>query len=166
MEHVVREVQETDGGQIVDIFNHFVQTSFAAYPERDVGYEFFVTLKGMAEGFPFLVVEVETEAERKLVGFGLMRPYHNYATFKHTGILTYFILPEYTRLGLGSRLLDSLVQEAKARGMTNLLAHISSKNEQSLNFHTKHGFVECGRMVNVGCKFNQYFDVVWVQKLL
>jgi L-amino acid N-acyltransferase YncA len=166
MEYVIEKAQETDGRQIVDIFNHFVCTSFAAYPERDVGLEFFIMLRRITEGFPFLVIKVRDEGERELVGFGLMRPYHSYATFKHTGILTYFILPEHTRLGLGSRLLTSLVQEAKARSMTNLLAEISSKNEQSLNFHTKHGFVECGRIVNVGRKFNQYFDVVWMQKLL
>jgi L-amino acid N-acyltransferase YncA len=102
--------------------------------------------------------------EQRVVGFGLMSPYRRDETFKHTGVLTYFIMPEYTRLGLGSALLDRLIREAQARGINNLLANISSRNEQSLNFHRKHGFRECGRLEGIGVKFDECFDVVWVQK--
>jgi phosphinothricin acetyltransferase len=45
-----------------------------------------------------------------------------------------------------------------------LLANISSKNMESLTFHKKHGFFECGRMYEVGEKFNELFDVIWMQK--
>lgn len=48
--------------------------------------------------------------------------------------------------------------------MDNLLASISSRNEQSLAFHRKRGFVECGRLRDVGVKFGKSFDVVWMQK--
>jgi phosphinothricin acetyltransferase len=50
--------------------------------------------------------------------------------------------------------------------MKSLLANVSSRNEASLNFHLKNGFVECGRFKDVGTKFGEYFDVVWLQKFL
>ena len=159
-EHTIREARDSDKRQIVDVFNYHVKNSFAAYPETEVGLGFVDALRNMSKGFPFLVIEVD----QGVVGFGLMRPYHNYETFKRTGLLTYFILPEYTRMGWGSELLDRLVREAVARGMDNLLASISSRNEQSLAFHKKHGFVECGRLRDVGVKFGKSFDVVWMQK--
>ena len=162
VEYAIRDVTDADAQQVVDIFNHFVLNSFAAYPNREVGLEFFHKLRRMAEGYPFLVVEVG----RGLVGFALLRPYHSSETFKSTGVLTYFIMPEYTGLGLGSELLKVLVQAARARGIEHLLATISSRNEQSLRFHRKHGFVECGRLRNIGTKFGERFDVVWVQRSL
>jgi phosphinothricin acetyltransferase len=45
-----------------------------------------------------------------------------------------------------------------------ILASISSRNEGSLRFHRKHGFRECGCFEGVGRKFDQDFDVVWMQK--
>jgi L-amino acid N-acyltransferase YncA len=160
VEHTIREARDADRRQIVDVFNYHVRNSFAAYPDTEAGLGFVDALRNMAKGFPFLVIEVD----QRVVGFGLMRRYHNYETFKRTGLLTYFLLPEYTGLGWGSELLDRLIREAVARGMDNLLASISSRNEQSLAFHKKHGFVECGRLRDVGVKFGKSFDVVWMQK--
>lgn len=100
------------------------------------------------------------------MGIGALRPYFPFPNFRHTGILSYFILPEHTRKGLGSRLLDRLCQDAREKKMMSLLANVSSKNEASLNFHKKHGFSECGRFKAAGTKFGEYFDVVWVQKFL
>jgi len=60
-------------------------------------------------------------------------------------------------------MLRQLIKDAKSNGIHNILACIVSKNTQSIKFHEKHGFVECGRFKNVGYKFNQYFDLVWMQ---
>jgi phosphinothricin acetyltransferase len=57
-----------------------------------------------------------------------------------------------------------MAREANVKGITVLLASISSKNPASLAFHEKHGFVECGRLHNTGFKFNERFDVVWMEK--
>ena len=45
-----------------------------------------------------------------------------------------------------------------------LTANVSSLNPQSLAFHHKQGFKECGRLKQVGKKHDQLFDVVWFQK--
>lgn len=160
MGYSIRDVKSGDRDQVVAIFNHFVSTSFAAYPDEEVGLEFFDSLQTRSQGLPFLVVEINHQP----VGFGLVGRYHQSAAFQHAGVLTYFILPQYTRSGLGTALLNRLVAGAKEWGISHLLAHISSRNEQSLEFHRKHGFTECGRFRGIGRKFNQSFDVVWVQK--
>jgi phosphinothricin acetyltransferase len=81
-----------------------------------------------------------------------------------TGMLTYFILPEFTGKGLGSRLLERLTAEAEKMGMTSLVANMASKNTASILFHTRHEFTEAGRLHNAGTKFGERFDVVWMQK--
>jgi phosphinothricin acetyltransferase len=49
-------------------------------------------------------------------------------------------------------------------GVKHLLANISSRNKQSIGFHLKNGFTECGRFHNIGRKKGDYFDVVWMEK--
>ncbi len=85
-------------------------------------------------------------------------------TFQHTAEVTYFISPEMTGKGLGSKILSFLETEGKKQGISCILANISSLNEGSIRFHKKHGFVECGRFRNVVKKKGILFDTVWMQK--
>jgi phosphinothricin acetyltransferase len=75
-------------------------------------------------------------------------------------------MPEHTRRGIGSGLLSRLIDGAKEAGIDNLLACVSSLNEQSLRFHAKAGFERCGTVREAGRKFGQDFDLVWFQKRL
>ena len=164
---VIREATSKDVHEMLEIFNYYVENSFAAYLETPVGPDFFQNLhdkggQNKNEHFPFYVIE----GKNKVLGIGTLRPYFPFHNFLHTGVLSYFILPEYTRKGLGAKLLNTLCQEAQKKNMRSLLANVSSKNESSLNFHLKHGFEECGRFKAVGTKFGAYFDVVWFQKFL
>ncbi len=148
---------------IIDIFNYYIENNFAAYPENQVPYDLFDHFIQATAGFPTVAVK---DKNGTVIGFGTLRPYNPISTFFHTAEITYFIMPEFTGQGIGSSILDYLTQKAVERGVTSLLASISSKNEGSINFHKKHGFVECGRFRNIGKKNGQFFDVVWMQKTL
>lgn len=155
-------MEERHGRGVVDIFNHFVTQGFAAYPDRPVPYEFFGRLQQMTQGYPAFVVT----AGQNVLGFGFLRPFHPAPTLRRTAEVTYFIAPEFTRRGIGTVLLGRLVEEAAARGVDSLLASISSKNDESIAFHRKNGFRECGRFERVGQKHGQDFDMVWMQRRL
>lgn len=164
---VVREARLEDTQEMLEIFNYYIDNSFAAYLETPVGPEFFHTSHdedgpNKSEHSPFYVIE----DNNKVIGIGALRPYFPFRNFQHTGVVSYFILPEYTRKGLGAKLLDAMCQDARKRNMKSLLANVSSKNPASLNFHLKHGFVECGRFKEAGTKFGTYFDIIWLQKFL
>jgi phosphinothricin acetyltransferase len=164
---VIREATSQDTQGMLEIFNYYIENSFAAYLETPVGPEFFHTSpdKGepnKSENSPFYVIE----ENNRVIGLGALRPYFPFRNFKHTGVVSYFMLPEYTRKGLGAKLLDVMCQDAKKKNMKSLLANVSSKNQASLDFHLKHGFVECGRFKAAGTKFGTYFDIVWLQKFL
>jgi len=155
---VIREVRESDHGSIIAIFNYYAATSYAAYPDIPVNEWFFAFLQEGA--FAFYVLECESN----VVGFGLMKPLLPFPAFMTTGLLTYFIQPEYTRLHLGRKLLDRLTADAKKMGITSLVANMASKNRSSIRFHLQQGFTEVGRLHNAGSKFGEPFDMVWMQK--
>jgi phosphinothricin acetyltransferase len=146
---------------VVEIYNHYVENSFAAYPERKLEYGFFDRFLDMSKGYPAVVAITETG---ETVGFGFLHPYSPASSFKRTANVTYFIHPNHTRKGLGKSMLSRLTDEARGMEIDHLLANISSHNQESLEFHRKYGFQECGRFPGVGKKFDKDFDVVWMIK--
>lgn len=164
---VIREATHKDTEEMLEIFNYYIENSFAAYLELPVGPEFFHNSHeenepNNIEQFPFYVME----ENNRVIGFGALKPFLPFRNFQHTGVVSYFIRPEYARKGLGTKLLDALCQDAKKKNVKSLLANVSSKNQASLNFHLKHGFVKCGEFKEAGTKFGTYFDIVWLQKFL
>lgn len=150
-----------DSRAVIDIANYFIRTSFAAYPQKELSYEHFGNLMQRIASYPALTLRDDMD---QVVGFGHLSPYHATATFAHTAEITYFILPSHTRKGLGRRLLDELIDLAQERGITTLVANVSSLNQPSLDFHLQNGFRECGRLTRIGRKFGEFFDVVWLQR--
>ena len=146
---------------VIDIFNHYVENSFAAFPETKVSYDFYDRYLDMSKGYPALVAITETG---EVAGFGFLHRYSYASAFKRTAGLTYFILPQHTRKGLGKTILDRLTEQARGMGIDRLLANISSLNQESLQFHRKFGFQECGRFSGIGRKFGKDFDVIWMIK--
>jgi len=147
----------------MDIFNHYVENSFAAYPENKLPYQAFDMFLQMYSGFPTGSIR---DQNGKIVGFGMLRTHNPMPTFSQTAEVTYFIHPDHTGVGLGKMLLSFLEKGAVEKGITNILANISSLNPRSIEFHQKNGFIECGRFRKVGKKNGQEFDTVWMQKML
>ena len=163
MDYRLEPVSVKDGDQIIDIFNYYVENSFAAYPESKVSYEFFGSFLNLTQGYPFLVAK---DMGGKIVGFGGLRPYSPLPTFSRAAEITNFISPEHTGIGIGQPIVDRLLDQAKRMGIVTILASISSLNQATLAFHKKNGFVECGRFVGIGQKMGQAFDVVWMQRIV
>jgi phosphinothricin acetyltransferase len=160
MSYNLEEMSNHHRTEVIDIFNYYIANEFAAYPEEPVGYDLFDRFLEMTRGYPSVVVKDDSGT---VVGFAFLRPYHPASTFRRTAMITYFIMPEHTGKGLGTRILERFVQEARAQGIETILANASSRNEGSLRFHRRNGFWECGRFRRVGTKFGEDFDVVWMQ---
>jgi phosphinothricin acetyltransferase len=156
----IHDFRQGDLDALLAVFNSFVRDSHAAYPESELNREPFEKIMAKAK------IIVTLRDDEAVIGFGFISSYKPLANFDHTGVLTYFILTDHTGMGLGTRLLHELIRRGLEAGITNYLAHISSRNEQSLNFHRKHGFKEVGRFKQVARKFGELIDVVWVQKQL
>ncbi|MEQ8221892.1 MAG: N-acetyltransferase family protein [Candidatus Eremiobacterota bacterium] len=163
MNFIFEKMTEEHRTEVIDIFNHYIKESFAAYPEQCVPYEFYDLFLKMIGNHPSCVVKTEDGTVR---GFGMLRPYNPLPTFSHTAEISYFIAPEFCGSGIGSAVLKYLIKEGREKGIKTLLASISALNEGSIRFHCKHGFTECGRFKQVCRKKGQDFDVVWMQLMI
>ena len=60
----------------------------------------------------------------------------------------------------------AIIEAARADGVHALIGGLSSDNEVSLGLHRSLGFVEVGRLPEVGRKFDRWLDLVLVQIIL
>lgn len=154
-------ISESEREGIIDLFNDYIEHSFAAYPEQKVPYEFFSLFLEACRDYPSVVARLP---DGNVAGFGMLRAHNPMPAFRHTAEITYFIRPDLTGKGLGSKMLALLEDEGKRQGITTILSSISSLNEGSIRFHAGHGFTECGRFKKVGEKKGRVFDTIWMQK--
>ncbi len=108
---------------VVDVYNHFIRHSMAAFPEEPIPYAMFDKFMEMAKGYPAYVV---LEAGGSVAGFAFLRPYLAISTFSRTAEIAYFIFPEHTNRGVGSVLLHLLFEGAENLGLRTILSGISS----------------------------------------
>ena len=158
-----KKINEQDRTDIIDIFNWYIENTFAAYPENKVPYDFYDNFLSISQKYPSLSVRNE---DGIIVGFGMLRPYSPMPSFAHTAEITYFIKPEFTGQGIGKEMLLILEDEGKKLGILRVLAGISSKNQGSIRFHEKKGFKNCGVFPCVCKKKGEFFDEVWMYKVL
>lgn len=152
-----------DREPVMAIFNYYIENSFAAYPEERLPLEAYDRMFEISAGFPTAILRDESNT---VLGFGMLRPHKPIATFRHTAEAMYFLHPDSRGKGLGKLLLQHLQVEGAKQGITTLLANVSSRNMQSLQFHKRNGFIQCGIFEAVGRKNNELFDTVWFQKMI
>ncbi len=59
----------SNGAEVINLFNYYVRSSFAAYPEKPVPPEFLNRLMQEAEGYPAIAAR---DRDGALAGFGML----------------------------------------------------------------------------------------------
>jgi phosphinothricin acetyltransferase len=65
--------------------------------------------------------------------------------------------------GAADALMDELESIARANGLRQMVATIDASNERSISFHLRRGFVEVGRMPDIGFTFDTWRTMVLMQ---
>ncbi|MDD5643570.1 MAG: N-acetyltransferase, partial [Syntrophales bacterium] len=90
MDYSFEEMSTSHRQAVIDIFNYFIKHSYAAFPEKELGSDFFDRFLEMSPGYPKVVVKAPDQG---VIGFGAMRPHHFADSFQRTAEISYFLLP-------------------------------------------------------------------------
>lgn len=91
----------------------------------------------LKHGFSVLLV---VKSGKKLVGYTCL--WHIDSQME---IANFAVSPEYRRRGIGRRMMERVLWEAKARGCTNLMLSVRESNLAAINLYVSFGFVEVHR---------------------
>jgi phosphinothricin acetyltransferase len=68
--------------------------------------------------------------------------------------------------GVGRRLLDAIIERAKAENYHVLIGGIDADNAVSIELHKRFGFTYCGEIREAGFKFGRWLHLVFYQLIL
>lgn len=159
----IRPATVSDLGAINAIYNHFVLHSTCTYQEEPSSSE--ERAAWFAAHGPKHPVTV-AERDGEIVGWGSLSKFHPRSAYGRTVENSIYVRHDLHRQGIGVALLSDLVERAKAAGHHTILALIDTEQQGSIVLHEKLGFVEVGRLRQVGFKFGRWLDVVYLQRMV
>lgn len=115
-----------------------------------------------ADDRPFLVAE---EAGN-ILGFATYNQFRGSNGYARTMENTIILSPNSHGKGLGRQLMDAIENHARQRQIHSMFAGVSHRNPDGVAFHGAIGYVEIARLPEVGYKFNQWYDLILMQKIL
>jgi len=148
---------------VIDIFNYYIENSFAAFLQQKLPYEAFDMFVRMCEKYTAIVA---LDDNAKVLGFGLLHAYNPMPPYAHTAEVSYFLAPDETGKQIGTQLLNTLTTKALELEIHELIATIAASNMQSHSFHEKNGFVRRGVSERIARKNGVDFDIVIMQRSL
>jgi phosphinothricin acetyltransferase len=117
----------------------------------------------LGAGLPYVVALVDDE----IAGFAYTHPYKDRPGYRMTAETTIYLDRRHRRKGVGSALLNAVIDESAKAGIRQLVAVIGdSDNQGSIRVHAKAGFRHVGTLTDVGYKFDRFLDVVLMQRSL
>ena len=161
---IIRKAERNDVPAMREIFNEVLRNSNSIYREEEVSleerYSWFD--EKISHGFPIFGA-YDGEKLIAYAGYGSWRAAQGY---RKTVELTIYVDSAYRGSGVGSKLMQTVIDQAKNDGLHVMIGAIDSKNIDSINFHKKFGFVETARMPEVALKHGQWLDLIFMQKQL
>ncbi len=161
---IIRKATKADLPAILDITNEAIlhTTAIYDYDTRSMAAQEAWWADKEATGMPVIVAELDG----KTIGFGSYGRFRPKEGYKFCVEHSIYLDTSARGQGIGSMLLRELIVLATKQGLHTMIAGIDADNEGSIAFHKKYGFVEVGRMPQVGFKFNRWLDLVFLQKML
>lgn len=163
----IRPATEDDLPAINAIYNHYVLTSTTTYDLEPL------TLEERQRWFtrraaihPVIVVCEAAGGAERIVGWGSLNVFRSKPGYWFTVENSVYVHPDHQRQGIGSAIIEHQIRQAKELGLHAIVAGIGAEQTASITLHGKHGFVEVARFPEVGRKFDQWLDVVFMQRMI
>lgn len=155
---LIRKAETGDISAMLDIYNYEVLNGTATLDIKprtiDEWREWFGCHN--CENHPLYVGEIDG----KVAGYASLSVYRTKEAYKSTVELSIYVANEYKRRGIGTKLLDFIIREARRDERTHcVVSVITSGNEASAKLHRKFGFTYCGTIPEVGEKFGRYLGI-------
>jgi phosphinothricin acetyltransferase len=114
-------------------------------------------------GLPYLVAEINGN----IAGYCYASSYRPRIAYRYTIEDSVYLAPQFYGRGVGKALLSALIERCEAGPWRQMIAVIAgNQNVASISLHRNLGFKHAGTQPATGYKFNQWIDVVFMQRHL
>ena len=161
----IRNATEADVPDIQAIYAYHVLHGTGTFEEEPPSVEEMTDRfhKVVDHGYVWLVAADATG----VLGYGYYAPFRDRSAYRFTVEDSIYVREDVRGQGVGKALVTRLIEMATAQGMRQMIAVIGdADNVGSIGVHASMGFHHVGTMKAVGVKFDQWLDVVTMQRPL
>ena len=170
LEVMIRFATEEDAEELLRIYSYYVENTAITFeydtPALD---EFKYRIRTIKAMYPYLISEVDGE----IVGYAYANTFKDRAAYDWAVETTIYLDKDARGKGYGKELYEALEKVLKAQNITNLYACIGYPEvedqyltKNSVQYHEHLGYRFIGTFKKCGYKFNRWYDMVWMEKMI
>lgn len=166
----IRNATPADAETLLTIYAPYVLNTAITF-EYDVpsAEEFRSRIENTLAKYPYLVAE----ENGKILGYAYAGVFKARAAYNHCVETSIYVDLSQQHKGIGKALYAALEDRLRQQGILNVNACISwidTPNQylthQSPDFHAHLGYKKVAHFHLCGYKFNQWFDMIWMEKMI
>lgn len=159
----LRPAELSDLDAITEIFNEAILTTTASFHleprTKDQQLRWF---EEHGPRYPILVAELDGT----VVGWASLSRWSERRAYDGTAETTFYVEEQHRRQGIGRKLKEAIIAEARRLGLRTLIAQAAEESHESLHLNESFGFERVGTLKKVGFKFGKLLDVHILQLML
>lgn len=168
---IIRAATENDAESILKIYDYYVTSTAITFEYTTPSVlEFRERIAETRRHFPYIVLE----KGGNVIGYAYAGKLKDREAYKYSVELSIYVDKNFKRGGIGRRLYEDIEKRLADMGIRNLyacIAYPSEKEDEYLNydsvrFHEHMGYKLIGRFHRCGYKFDRWYDMVWMEKLI
>lgn len=166
----LRAAEVSDAARLLEIYSYYI-TDTAVTFEWDVPsvQEFEQRIENVKKQYPYIVAV----QDGKIIGYAYAHTFRSRAAYAWTVETSIYVDKDWRRSGAGAALLGELERQLKELNVLNVyagVAYIEKEDEylthDSVKFHEKMGYKNVTHWHQCGYKFNRWYDIVFLEKML
>ena len=167
----IRPACGDDAAALARIYAHYVEKTAITfeYTAPDM-VEMERRRQEISQHYPYLVAETDG----KVIGYAYAHAFYGREAYAWSVESSIYVDVNIRKHGIGRKLYEALEKALKSMGILNINACIAVPRDNqdpyvtngSLNFHQRLGYTLIGRFHNSGYKFDRWYDVVWMEKMI
>ena len=166
----IRSARIDDAARLLDIYAYYVENTAISFECAVPALgEFEKRIEKTLERYPYLVIEEDGEIR----GYAYAGPLKERAAYSRSCEVSIYVDRTAHGKGFGRLLYEELEKALAKRGVLNLYACIASPivedeflTNNSEQFHAHMGFRKVGEFHRCGCKFDRWYNMIWMEKLI
>lgn len=173
---LIRSATPDDAAALAAIYRPYVEgTAITFEYEAPSAEEFSSRIAHTLERYPYLVAADKADPFH-LLGYAYASVYHGRAAYSWSVETSIYVAKSERTKGIGRALYAGLEEKLSQMGIQNMYACITALPEDrtedpylsdaSIRFHERLGYALCARFARCGYKFGQWYDVVWMERMI